>query len=272
MTGRSSFEPNLWSMVVGEHHLEENETHVAEHEVEQIFLYRNVVEDHPPPIKIPLPDDVPDLPEMEDTPPPDDSDYFSGSGSGDYYDYSGSGGDESSGDLLLGKPTPEPKYKIIESQAFDIALVKLKKPVKLDDYVNVVCLAAANETVAAGTPCLVSGWGKSNETGGGTVVVNHVVVPAVDWNSCKYAYGGGIVEGIITDDMMCAGYQEGGKDSCQGDSGGPLVTYNDQEGRWILVGVVSWGIGCARANIPGVYARVSYFVPWIEKTIAENSW
>merc|ERR1712156_334259 len=61
----------------------------------------------------------------------------------------------------------------------------------------------------------------------------------------------------ITYSMICAGLDQGGKDSCQGDSGGPFMCGNE------LSGVVSWGYGCAEAGYPGVYTQTSYFVDWI---------
>ena len=59
--------------------------------------------------------------------------------------------------------------------------------------------------------------------------------------------------------MICAGLEEGGKDSCQGDSGGPLVSGN------VLAGIVSWGYGCAVAGYPGVYTEVAHFSNWINQ-------
>ena len=72
----------------------------------------------------------------------------------------------------------------------------------------------------------------------------------------------------IADSMICAGLPEGGKDSCQGDSGGPFTCGEGED--LSVVGIVSWGIGCARQGYPGVYTETSYFVDWVLETIAAN--
>ncbi|XP_072042749.1 LOW QUALITY PROTEIN: trypsin-like [Amphiura filiformis] len=145
----------------------------------------------------------------------------------------------------------------------DICLLKLDGQVTFDDYKSVACLPSG--LVADGTDCVVTGWG-ATETTVTKTTLQQVTVPVISTETCN---GPLWYRGEITDNMICAGYAEGGKDSCQGDSGGPMVCQNSA-GAYELQGIVSWGIGCADARNPGVYTKVNNYIEWISKTIAEN--
>ena len=100
--------------------------------------------------------------------------------------------------------------------------------------------------------------------GSATNNLQYVRVPAITNAQCNSDYGGS-----ITDTMLCAGYPGvGGKDACQGDSGGPFVC-NDN-GNAVIAGVVSWGNGCALADFPGVYARVTSALSWIQSNMVSQ--
>lgn len=109
---------------------------------------------------------------------------------------------------------------------------------------------------------ITAGWGATSQNGSLSSKLLKVPVPLVSARNCESSYGG-----QITNSMVCAGYMSGGKDSCQGDSGGPLVIKIDS-GESYLVGVVSWGEGCARPKKYGVYASVNSAVGWIESQLA----
>lgn len=95
----------------------------------------------------------------------------------------------------------------------------------------------------------MSGWGTlSSGSSSLPTILQAVTVNIVSSSDCHKAYES---YGGITDNMICAAVSGGGKDACQGDSGGPLVA--DES----LVGLVSWGVGCAEANYPGVYSNVA---------------
>jgi len=74
----------------------------------------------------------------------------------------------------------------------------------------------------------------------------------------------------VHEDMICAGEKKGGEDACQGDSGGPLSYLDINGGKqvWWLMGAVSFGVGCGRENLGGVYAEISHFTKWTERAIA----
>ncbi|MGW4062161.1 S1 family peptidase [Amycolatopsis sp. NPDC004747] len=101
---------------------------------------------------------------------------------------------------------------------------------------------------AAGTQATVLGWGRVADGGARSDYLRSAEVPVVSDSECHADYS-------VYDQrtMVCAGYAEGGVDACQGDSGGPLVVGDT------LIGIVSFGDGCAKANRPGVYTRVSTY-------------
>lgn len=145
----------------------------------------------------------------------------------------------------------------------DIALLQLATPLTLSPLIQPIDpLLPSDEATLAfeGRLAAVTGWGA---TGGGSAatLLQQVSVPLISTPACRsgaYGYGSS-----ITDNMICAGYSFGGKDSCRGDSGGPLVVPNDR-GSYVLAGVVSWGTGCAEPRYPGVYTRVANYKSWLE--------
>lgn len=76
-----------------------------------------------------------------------------------------------------------------------------------------------------------------------------------------------IFHDAIRPTQICAGFEEGGKDACQGDSGSPMMITNHLSRRSTVIGVVSAGIGCALPKLPGIYTRISAYLPWIRETM-----
>lgn len=170
----------------------------------------------------------------------------------------------------------------------DIAVLELTKPVRKSPYVIPICLPHSryrHERFAGARPTVV-GWGTtyygtssrrtpesdpgslSNSfpvifecclsTGGKeSTVQRQAVLPVWRNEDCNSAYFQ-----PITGNFLCAGYSQGGKDACQGDSGGPLMLRTD--GRWIQIGIVSFGNKCGEPGYPGVYTRVTEYIDWIK--------
>ncbi|XP_036104906.1 plasminogen [Molossus molossus] len=153
---------------------------------------------------------------------------------------------------------------LLEPTREDIALLKLSSPAIITDKVIPACLPSPNYVVADRTVCYITGWGETQGTFGAGLL-KEAQLPVIENKVCnRFEY----LNGRVKPTELCAGLLTGGADSCQGDSGGPLVCF--EKDKYILQGVTSWGLGCARPNKPGVYVRVSKFVSWIESAMKNN--
>jgi len=147
----------------------------------------------------------------------------------------------------------------------DLALIEFVEEVEYSNHVRSSCLPDKNVCIKPGTTCVVVGWGYMDEQGqhGFPTELQEAPVKIFDNEHCRKfpAYG------VVDDNMICAGWINGGVDACGGDSGGPLTCKvgNQPEDPWVLAGTVSWGIGCARANSPGVYTNIAAYSGWITK-------
>ena len=146
----------------------------------------------------------------------------------------------------------------------DISILELESDVPLDQYPNIkpACLPQAGAVFPG--EAIVSGWGTVESGGHLTSYLNEVGVTVFADGNCGY------MTSQMASDMMCAGLMEGGKDACQGDSGGPMVASDpDKNFAMSLIGVVSWGYGCAGADLLGIYAEVSHFRSWLDQQMPD---
>lgn len=156
---------------------------------------------------------------------------------------------------------------------FDVALVRLSgEPVSEAVPVTINSKASLPAEMSY---VRVAGYGRISENFAAAEppALRTVDLPVVPIDQCADSYGSGMVElplPLNRDVQVCAGYSDGACDACQGDSGGPVTVY-DAAGSPVLVGVVSFGMGCARGGIPGVYTRVAPFVQWIQSTVGTIS-
>merc|ERR1711862_277227 len=159
----------------------------------------------------------------------------------------------------------------------DIAILYVERDINLNHpYVNTACLPSCDNmfdyqfTNGTGVRCYVAGWGKDEADGSFQFIPRKVDLSLIPDGQCEAKLqvalnarqpGTGVGDRFqLHPSEVCAG-GEVGKDACTGDGGSPLVC-QAQSGRWTVVGLVSWGIGCA-SDTPGVYAKVSNFRNWI---------
>ncbi|XP_029922409.1 mannan-binding lectin serine protease 1 [Myripristis murdjan] len=184
----------------------------------------------------------------------------------------------------------------------DIALVKLSEGVELNQVIRPVCLPPPQSKDSLPTPLpnslgVVAGWGISNpntssssssgdpstltsdpaaaaDPGMTSDLLQYVKLPVVPQDECQASYASRSLDYNITDNMFCAGFYEGGRDTCLGDSGGAFVMEDGASRRWAVFGLVSWGgpEDCGSQRVYGVYTRVANYVEWIQSQLDTAPW
>jgi secreted trypsin-like serine protease len=152
----------------------------------------------------------------------------------------------------------------------DIALLKLLDDAPADLKPSMPATAALDNTMnQPNSSVTVIGWGATQEGGNTTPTLREVTIKVQPSSDCEQNYRQ-VIPGVkITGNMFCAGTPEGGKDSCQGDSGGFIGALGAGD-RWVQLGVVSWGVGCARPALFGVYTRAGKYADWIKEVMDTN--
>lgn len=170
---------------------------------------------------------------------------------------------------------------------YDYSLLKLDTQLNFTDFIQPIALPNDDDDdIPDDEMCIVSGWGKTLDSSQSTQKLRAAKVPIVNQKICIERYRS---INAVTPRMICAGFDEGGKDckkcdsvvrliwklwwkadfflfvACQGDSGGPLSCIDPADGVRKVYGIVSWGYGCAQAKYPGVYARVTAAREWINE-------
>ncbi|XP_050358805.1 serine protease filzig [Nymphalis io] len=149
---------------------------------------------------------------------------------------------------------------------YDLALLRFYEPVTFQPNILPVCVPDDDDDYV-GRTAYVTGWGRLYDEGPLPSVLQEVEVPVINNTACESMYLAAGYNEHIPNIFICAGWKKGGSDSCEGDSGGPMVVPRRRDGRFVLSGIISWGIGCAEPNQPGVYTRISEFRDWINQIL-----
>ncbi|XP_020279733.1 venom prothrombin activator vestarin-D2 isoform X2 [Pseudomyrmex gracilis] len=170
----------------------------------------------------------------------------------------------------------------------DVALLRLPVNLTPSSSRGIACMPAPKQSLPTKQYCTIIGWGKSSVTSGfGTDQLHEVevrdiklitkyertkfvhFVPIVSAGHCKQVYQ----EYKITNNMFCAGYHQGRKDSCAGDSGGPLLCKDPEkpDRPWTIFGITSFGEGCGKRGKFGIYVKIPNYVRWITRVIKQNT-
>uniref|UniRef100_A0A1B6HRX2 Peptidase S1 domain-containing protein n=2 Tax=Homalodisca liturata TaxID=320908 RepID=A0A1B6HRX2_9HEMI len=166
-------------------------------------------------------------------------------------------------DVGVEKIVYHPEYNNV-LKTNDIGLIKLDRKVEFTDLLKPICLPSPEfrNNMFVSAPAVVAGWGvDENQTASARLLEAELQV--TDLAECRRNLTSVFSQVVIDKRVVCA--YAPGKDSCQGDSGGPLMTFRRYRGksRMYALGIVSYGNKCAETGFPGVYTRVSEYMPWI---------
>ncbi|TDG42751.1 hypothetical protein AWZ03_010829 [Drosophila navojoa] len=154
---------------------------------------------------------------------------------------------------------------------FDLALLILSPPFKLDKHIGTICLPSP-AAIFDSSRCTVTGWGKRGYSDKDYPnILKNIELPFVERNKCENQLRYNTRLGRyfeLHESFVCAG-GERGRDACFGDGGAPLVCpITKGSARYQLAGMVSWGLGCGAENVPGVYTNVQMMMPWITEQLS----
>lgn len=179
--------------------------------------------------------------------------------------------------VSVSEAIPHPAFTNYPVAQFDIAILKLSESVEFTDYIRPICLtnpqtaARSTQTLEEeeeGQDSIVAGWGRT-EVGWSSDFLLFTHLTTLNNTYCSTLYQRAIQQGrlgpidefSILESQLCAAGEEK-SDSCNGDSGGPIFTQHEDE-RWYLLGVVSFGTNTCDSSLPGVYSRLTSFIPWL---------
>nr|XP_004669074.2 tissue-type plasminogen activator [Jaculus jaculus] len=156
----------------------------------------------------------------------------------------------------------------------DIALLQLKSDsaqcAPESSSIRPACLPDASLQLPDWTECQLSGYGKHEAASPFfSERLKEAHVRLYPSSRCTSQH---LSNKTVTNNMLCAGDTRSGgdqdlHDACQGDSGGPLVC--ERNGRMILVGIISWGLGCGQKDVPGIYTKVTNYLDWIQDNVQQ---
>ncbi|XP_017489310.1 PREDICTED: venom protease-like, partial [Rhagoletis zephyria] len=161
---------------------------------------------------------------------------------------------------------------------YDIAVLYLEKNVDFTDFICPICLPTSQQLRSKsyiGYHPFVAGWGRVMEGGRSSNILQELQIEVMDNSVCRRSYEANkrlVSNQQFDDTVVCAGDLGGGRDTCGGDSGGPLMVAEPYKGvtRFYALGVVSYGIGCGRIGIPGVYTNTQQYIDWILEMLAQT--